>query len=272
MKHQEIESPEELRDTIKCFWYTRINFGEHLSTFEVLPDGYAEIIFYFNSACSIYSNEGLQPLPSPFIMGLLGKPVILHAKSRLEVIGIRCFPWTVFDLLGLPPGQDIVHTFEHPIALLQTSLNQWIQANKKEEALAELKQYFLNAKRAIIRDSMLFRAGAAMRKANGTMPVSQVAAAAHATMRTLERNFKQSSGYTVKDVSGLMRFEQVRNHLWVNPDINIVSLAQEFGYTDQAHLSREFKRYTGTTPAAFARIIRLGKQAVKGNFVAFVQA
>ncbi len=111
-----------------------------------------------------------------------------------------------------------------------------------------------------------------MRETNGTMPVSQVAAAAHATVRTLERKFKLSSGYSVKDVSGLMRFQEVRNHLWLYPDSNIAGLAHELGYTDQSHLSREFKRYSGTTPAAFARKAKKGKQAVSNDFVAFIQA
>ena len=104
------------------------------------------------------------------------------------------------------------------------------------------------------------------------MPVSQVAAAAHATVRTLERKFKQSSGHTVKDVSGLMRFEQARNRLWTQPDEDLAALAHELGYTDQPHLSREFKRYSGTTPAAFARKARDGRQAVPHDFVAFIQA
>jgi AraC-like DNA-binding protein len=121
-------------------------------------------------------------------------------------------------------------------------------------------------------DSMLSKAGAAMRKANGTLPVSQVAAAAHATVRTLERNFSQSSGHTVKDVSRLIRFEQVRNRLWQDPDTNIAGLAHELGYTDQSHLSREFKRFSGSTPSAFARKARKRKQAVSDDFVAFVQA
>ena len=111
-----------------------------------------------------------------------------------------------------------------------------------------------------------------MRAANGTMPVSQVAAAAHATVRTLERKFKKSSGYTVKDVSALMRFEQVRNQLWIDPNCNLAGLAHQIGYTDQSHLSREFKRYSGTTPAKFARNAKKGKQAMAGDFVAFVQA
>jgi AraC-like DNA-binding protein len=272
MLHQEFEPPEELRDTIKCFWYNRRESGASEAGFEVVPDGYAEIIFHFGSPCCISRNGDLQPLPSPFMMGLLNQPVIFYTESRLEIIGIRCFPWTVFDLLGLPSGKDGVRTFEHPVARLQSALNKLMEAGKIEEAVAQVKQYFLEARSQVAIDSMLFKAGVAMREGNGTMPVNQVAAAAHATVRTLERKFKQSSGHTVKDVSGLMRFEQVRNQLWHYPDSNIAGLAHELGYTDQSHLSREFKRYSGTTPAAFARKAKKRKQVVSNDFVAFVQA
>jgi AraC-like DNA-binding protein len=272
MQHQEFETPAALQDTIKCFWYNIVDFGEQESGFEVLPDGYAEIIFHFGSACSMLQNGELHPLPSPFMVGLLNQPVHFYTKNRLEIIGIRCFPWTVFDLLGLPSGKDGVRVFEHPIARLQPTLNELIQAGSIDEALAQVKQYFQDARSQIAIDSMLFKAGVAMSEAAGTMPVSQVAAAAHATVRTLERKFRQSSGHTVKDVSGLMRFEQVRNRLWLYPDSNIAGLAHELGYTDQSHLSREFKRYSGTTPAAFARKAQKAKQAVSNDFVAFVQA
>ena len=272
MQHQEVDPPEALRGTIKCFWYNRQEFGEQQSSFEVIPDGYVELIFYFGSALSISTTEGLQLLPSPFMIGLLNQPALFYTKNQLEVIGIRCFPWTVFDLLGLPSGKDRVRLLEHPIAQLQPTLAKWIQAGRVDKALEQVNQYFVNAQSQIATDSMLFKAGVAMREAAGTLPVSQVAAAAHATVRTLERKFKQSSGYTVKDVSGLMRFEQVRNHLWMYPDANLAGLAQDLGYTDQAHLSRDFKRYSGTTPAAFARKRKKEKQVVSTDFVAFVQA
>ncbi|UOQ68783.1 helix-turn-helix domain-containing protein [Hymenobacter volaticus] len=141
----------------------------------------------------------------------------------------------------------------HPLAQLQASLVREIRAGNVAEALVQVQQYFLTARAWMASDKLLVQAGGAMREANGTLPVSKVAATAHATVRTLERRFKQAAGHTVKDVSSLMRFEQVRNHLWQHPDVNLAGLAQELGYADQAHLSREFKRYSGTTPAAFAR-------------------
>ncbi|MBD2753499.1 helix-turn-helix domain-containing protein [Spirosoma validum] len=272
VQHQEFEPPEALRDAIKCFWYDRRDSGEGQSSFEVTPDGYAEIIFHFGSALSVSLQGDFQPLPSPFMMGLLNQPAVFYTKNRLEIIGIRCFPWTVFDLLGLPSGKDGVCILEHPITQLHSTLDECITAGRLDEALVKVRQYFLNARSHVGTDSMLAKAGVAMREANGTIPVSQVAAAAHATVRTLERKFRQSSGYTVKDVSGLMRFEQVRNHLWLDPDVNLAGLAHELGYTDQSHLSREFKRYSGTTPAAFARNAKKGKRVVSTDFVTFTQA
>jgi len=272
MQHQEFQPPEELRDTIKCFWYNIRKAEELQENFEVQPDGYAEIIFYFGKDLSRVHDGNLQPLPSPFMMGLLNQPVIFHTENHLEIIGIRCFPWAVFDLLGLPPGKGSVRIFEHPIARLQPTLNKWIEAGRIDEALTEVKRYLLDARSGVATSSMLFKAGVAMRAANGNMPVSLVAAAAHTTVRTLERNFKQSSGHTVKDVSALIRFEQVRNHLWHQPDANLAALAHELGYADQPHLSKEFKRYSGTTPAAFARKAKERKLAVGDDFVAFIQA
>ncbi|AZA89925.1 transcriptional activator FtrA [Chryseobacterium nakagawai] len=272
--HQEFEAPEELRDSIKCFWYNSRDYGEWLSSFEVMPDGYVEIIFHFGGGCSISHDGNVEELPSPFLMGLLNQPAVFYSQNRLEIIGVRCFPWSVFDLLGLLPrkSKNGIYLFEHPVAKLQTILKQKILAGRIDDAIMEVKQCFMDIRSQVPVDSMLFKAGVALKRTKGSIPVSQIAAAAHTTVRTLERKFKQSSGHTVKDVSGLMRFEQVRNHLWLYPESNIAGLAQELGYSDQSHLSREFKRYTGVTPAAFAREARKRKQIMNSDFVAFIQA
>jgi AraC-like DNA-binding protein len=271
MLHQEFAPPEELTGVIKCFWHNTQEAQVPGSSFEVVPDGYAEIIFHFGTDLSSSRNGNLQPLPSPFMIGLLNQPVIFNTKNRLEIIGVRCFPWTVFDLLGLSPDKDGVRIIEHPIAQLQSRLAAYIIGGQIEEAIDALKQYFLDVQSLVTTDAVLFKAGKAMRDANGAMSVSQVAEASHATVRTLERKFKSAAGYSVKDVSGLIRFEQVRNQLWQNPGANLAGLAHELGYTDQAHLTREFKRYTGTTPAAFARKAEKDKRELGTDFIAFIQ-
>ncbi len=273
MPYQTFDVPEQLRFAIKGFWYNRIEFGELPAGFEVLPDGYAEIIFHFGSACSVATPEGLQLLPSPFLMGLLGQPVTLHAAGGVDVIGIKCYPWAVFDLLGLPAaGPGGVRHLAHPIAQLHAPLAACLRAGQVDEALALAARYCAQLPAAHPPDGLLAKAGRALRAAKGTLPVSEVAAAAHATVRTLERKFKESSGHTVKDVAGLIRFEQARNQLWLRPATSLAGLAHELGYADQSHLNREFRRYSGTTPAAFARHARHLHLAASLDFVAFIQA
>lgn len=270
--HQEFVPAEELQKSIKCFWYDKIEYGKVQSDFEVIPDGYAEIIFYFGKELNISSNGVLKPLTSPFMIGLLHQPAVFNSVNSLEIIAVRCYPWMVFDLLGWSSqkGKEGVQVFEHPIAKLQSALSDLISSNKIEEAIAKVENFFLTREAKSDSNSLITKAGIVITAAGGSISVSEVAAASHATVRTLERNFKQSSGYTVKDVSAVMRFEQVRNRLWLEPNLSIASLAQELGYTDQSHLSREFKRYSGTTPGAFAR--KAKQQIISDDFVAFIQS
>jgi len=273
MQHQEIDPPATLRAVIKDFWYLRRDFDALHPSLEVVPDGYAEIIFYFGGACSLATAQGGQPLSSPFLVGLLQQPAVFQAKGRVEIIGIKCFPWAVFDLLGLPPGKDGVRSMAHPIAQLQAPLASWLAAGNVTEALAAAARYCEQAWPRGATDQLPSKAGQALRAAAGTLPVRQVAAAAHATVRTLERKFKQAAGHTVKDVAGLMRFEQACAHLWQQPAASLAGLAQQLGYADQSHLGRDFKRYSGgTTPAAFARHAARWQREVNTDFVAFLLA
>ncbi|NML66735.1 AraC family transcriptional regulator [Hymenobacter sp. RP-2-7] len=271
MPPYELAPPAELRNTIKCFWHFGLDLGAGPADFEVLPDGYAEIIFYFGGASGLATKVGRQLLPSPFVVGLLDGPVQFVGSGRFEVLGIKCFPWAVTELLGLPAGRGGVQVVLHSLAQLQAPLQALVQAGRIDEALAEAARYFLAIRPgAATADPLPYQAGAAMREANGTLPVREVAAATHATVRTLERRFKQAAGHTVKDVSALIRFEQVRDQLWDNPNASLAILAHALGYADQSHLGREFRRYSGTTPAAFARQVKQARQRAGRDFVAFV--
>lgn len=266
--HAEFDPPDRMAETIRCIWVERREFGAEPAGFTILPDGYAEIVFCVGSVALAGAET---PLPSPFIMGLLDRPVVLHVQGRMDVLGIRCFPWTVFDLLGLPASGDAVRSFDHPIAQLQPVVAACLQAGRHEAAVDHVRRYLLSIDAPSASDAVLRKAGAALRGSQGDVTVGSVAAAAHASVRTLERRFRRSSGRTVKDVAGAMRFEQVRNRLWTQPDSPLAALAQEFGYTDQAHLSRDFKRYSGATPAAFARKARSARLAAGAHPVAFLQ-
>ncbi|RVU01124.1 AraC family transcriptional regulator [Mucilaginibacter limnophilus] len=271
MQHLELNAPDEVKDQIHGFWYLEREFGPVPAALEVLPDGNAEIIFYFGTELLLEQGNSQQPMPSPFIVGLLGQTVHFYAKNRLKIIGIKCRPWAVYDLLNLAPMKGgVIGSSAHPIASLQNQLGLLLQQDKIAEALGMVRDWFLTRQTTSNISALIVKAGRAMLEGNGMLPVTEVAEAAHSTVRTLERKFKASSGHTVKDVSGLMRFEQARDRLWCAPETGIAGLAHELGYADQSHLNREFKRYSGLTAAAFARQTKARKERLGDDFVAIV--
>jgi AraC-like DNA-binding protein len=117
---------------------------------------------------------------------------------------------------------------------------------------------------AILRDALERRLGehAAPRRrvcpvarvAGNRMPIRQAAAAAGVSVRTLERGFLSEVGLPPRELRAILRFRGALARLSRAREVGFALFAVECGYADQAHLVREFRRFTGTSPAAFAAV------------------
>lgn len=72
---------------------------------------------------------------------------------------------------------------------------------------------------------------------------------AHLTMRSerqLERLCKEYLGLSPKMVCDIVRIRHVLNILWQSPqEVTLSEIALQFGYVDQSHLAKNFKRFMG---------------------------
>jgi transcriptional regulator GlxA family with amidase domain len=91
-----------------------------------------------------------------------------------------------------------------------------------------------------------------LRRAGGELPVGAVASRVGLSERQLERLFDERVGIGPKMFARVVRLERAlamidrREGSWAQ-------IAVQCGYSDQAHLTREFRALTGLTPAALAR-------------------
>lgn len=70
--------------------------------------------------------------------------------------------------------------------------------------------------------------------------------------RQLRTLFHREVGLGPKAVSGLFRFDHAKRLVASLPaGMTLADVAQRCGYADQAHLVRDFRRYTGTTPSGW---------------------
>jgi transcriptional regulator GlxA family with amidase domain len=74
--------------------------------------------------------------------------------------------------------------------------------------------------------------------------------------RQLGRLFQERIGIGPKSLGRLGRFQRALRGLDGNPRSSLASVATRAGYFDQAHMSRDFRLFAGTTPAGYRREVR----------------
>ena len=75
------------------------------------------------------------------------------------------------------------------------------------------------------------------------------------SQRQLERQYQKWVGMPPKQYQRIIRVKNTINALKNNPNTDLVELAIENGFTDQAHMTREFKQIAKITPKRFSNLI-----------------
>jgi AraC-like DNA-binding protein len=82
---------------------------------------------------------------------------------------------------------------------------------------------------------------------------AQLADLAGVTARTLQRSFARYVGVGPKWVVRTYRLHEAAERLAAGDPVDLAELAAELGYSDQPHLTGDFKRAVGRTPADYLR-------------------
>ncbi len=99
-------------------------------------------------------------------------------------------------------------------------------------------------------------AAAAALEADPTKPIAQVAASLSVTHNRLNRDFTRIVGLGPRTLASLLRVRRLLAELDVDDEIDWPRRAAELGWYDQAHLIRDFRRYTGVPPTAYVQAQR----------------
>jgi AraC-like DNA-binding protein len=221
----------------------------------VLPDSFTELVINCGAPMSFQRGDSAPvELPRVFFAQLQTSPMRFRVEGQAQFISVGLYPWTAHALFGLPmPEQEMFVPLDQKWDRLADSVQAVVRHHGYTEALARLQEFMLGIyARSEKSEVMLVReAGEQLYAANGLLEIEQLANNTGLSLRQLERRFKQMTGVNPKWLARLIRFESVRNRLFRNPSAPILDLVHEFGYTDQAHLTHEFKTFTQMTPGRF---------------------
>ena len=75
------------------------------------------------------------------------------------------------------------------------------------------------------------------------------------SQRQLERQFQKRLSMTPKQYQRIIRVQKTLNFLKHSPKTNLVELALNKGFSDQAHMTREFKQIAKITPGKYSALV-----------------
>lgn len=211
---------------------------------QLYPDGCSGVLFNFSEHIII----GNTALPKGVILLPLKKrkeEITLPAGARLA--GIRFHPAIGYGVFGkrictptlLSIEDDITYGFYGALDKMQSqqtnldrmnTLYQWVEQqldfthvipDSLEKALANIKP------------------NTPLRNINQDVPLS---------LRQLERQFKRRMGITAKYYQRILRVKQSVQFLKNNQELSLADIALQFGFSDQAHMTREFQAIACTSP------------------------
>ncbi|GAA1839874.1 hypothetical protein GCM10009836_18870 [Pseudonocardia ailaonensis] len=93
-------------------------------------------------------------------------------------------------------------------------------------------------------------------EADPRRPVAAIAAELGVSHAHLDREFERVVGLAPKELGRILRLRRLLNGLDVHGDVRWSAVAAEWGWFDQSHFIRDFKRHTGVTPSGYVRAQR----------------
>jgi len=221
----------------------------------LLPETTLTLMFRQTGSVSLHGSA----LSSAILSGLQPQARIAQHSSGSSMVIVR-FTETgaaalLCDRVDLLYNQTLALDSVLPLRLrrqidgLQTILAETPDPQQKISAVERFLVSSIDPRAAA--PSQIVAAVQQIRASNGKVPIAAIARHAGMSQSALERHFSAAVGASPKGLARLARLQHVCR-LW-DAGLSLTTIAFEAGFTDQPHLSRDFRAFAGSSPAEFFR-------------------
>jgi AraC-like DNA-binding protein len=257
MRYKEFRPPQELRAYVDSFWSGESDLVP-LGTTQILPaDGVTDIVFSFGISSPFAEYAGVYLAGgNAAIAGQRTRPAPLRFNAGAELFGVRFLPGGLFPFARIPAteltdGVFPLDAFLPRVAELSSRLSG---AQDSLERIRIVSGALRNVLNDTERAAAIRRAVGYLTERRGAVSVDELGRLLGVGYRTLDRNFLGIVGMPPKHLAREIRLQCVLQARRRKPDARWASIACDYDYSDQAHLVRDFRELTGTTPARFGRL------------------
>ncbi|MDE5444751.1 helix-turn-helix domain-containing protein [Bradyrhizobium sp. CSA207] len=242
---------EALGDIVESFWDAELDDAAAASarTIKVLPTTSPVLIVHYRAPMA--SQRGVYKRT---VNGMHTRAAALKPSGPLGAVLVRLKADAADRVLGVRPAElldasvEISDVFgDRASALLEEQLAEAGGAPVRVACMRNFLQQRMEPARL---DSLVVQAMRAI-KQNPAISMRRLADRLDIGERSLQRRFKAETGASTKQFARIERMQQAISARRVGADWADVAHAN--GFTDQAHLIRDFRTLAGASPDAFCR-------------------
>lgn len=208
-----------------------------------------------------------------FVVGPHDRPVVNEPTGETHAVGIVCTPIGAGPALGLEPPMlrgrvlDLDEAWPRAARLRE----RLVGAGGPEERIELVEAALLEG--LGVEGARIGRCEQAVQllEDDPTLAIAAIASQLGVSHAHLDREFTAVVGITPRALARLLRMRGLLRGLEVGARVEWASLAMKWGWYDQAHLIRDFKRHTGVTPTRYLEAQRATLSPVEhGEAAGFV--
>jgi len=241
-----------LRGHVQRFWRLR-GACDAADTQLVVPDGCMGLVLSFGAPLEqLVDGQPAAARSNTLFIGEIRRPFTTRVDGDLELLGVQFRPGAALAFADAPSAELVDRLADE--AVLRRSLAQEIAGTvhgaDPEDRLERLQAALVNALtgRRLRGPSPLVRTAVGMLATEESVTrIEELADELRVSRRHLERRFRAEIGVSPKTLAMVLRFRRVLGAIESRSE-DWTSMALRCGYFDQAHLIRDFKRFTGGTP------------------------
>lgn len=248
---------DELQPFIHSYWFGTFNTNNQKDYEQsVVPNGCIELIIHLSeSHCYLGKNNAWASSPDFTVLGLYTKPYEVKFAEAVNVMGIRFYPDGVRQLFGISPA-EFSATYEDGADVFGKGLTAFCkylcEYQDRDEIIKFVNSYFRKQLATHYSEfDYTHRAMQLIRSASGSANYSEVINEVPISNRQLQREFKKQYGITMSEYLRISRISAIHEYMLSQPKYN--QLPHDLNFTDQSHMIREFRNYTGVTPGQFRK-------------------
>jgi len=266
IEYLEIAPPSRFAELVECYWCVSGRAQGAGAWNRVLPDGCMDVIV--NLGDPTEDDEGRNGMRS-YVVGMMRSALRVRHVGRADIVGIRFRPGGARSFFGVA-ACELTGTTAPLDTVVPGAAELEARVHDAGDVAAAGAGAQLQARRAVLNTWLAgrYRSGAGDRavlavasgleRTRGRARLAGLREPLGISERTLERRFAAHVGGSPAELRAAIRVREAAGRLSRDPATSLARLAASCGYHDQAHLTREFRRLAGITPAAYARERRVG--------------